>query len=435
MYNIYKLKNGLRVVTEYIDHVNSISVGVMVQNGSRNEELSQNGISHFIEHMFFKGTEKRSSKDIVQQIENVGGQINAYTSKEATCYYIKALNTHLDLSIEILADMIINSKFDDEEIEKEQGVVIEEINMSEDAPEDVLDNNQAKAIFGDNPLSYPILGSIENIKSFNSKKIKDFVKSHYNPLNSVVSICGKFDKKELMKTLEENFGHWEVDKDYVPKYETPILLSESKYTNKQIEQLHINLALKGLPYAHEKAYSLVLLNNVFGGGASSILFQKVREELGLCYTIYSYGQPYLGVGINNIYTGVSKQSAEKALSVINKELKNFAKKGISKEILEINKEKIKANYILGLESTSSRMFSNAKNMLLQNKVKTQEEVIKRINNINSDDINYVLDTCFKPGIISSAYVGQDIEYEKLNNIIETNIKAYDNSNIEGISRV
>ena len=435
MYNFYKLKNGLRVVTEYIEHVNSISVGVMVQNGSRNEDLSLNGISHFIEHMFFKGTEKRTSKDIVQEIENVGGQINAYTSKEATCYYIKNLSTHLDLSIEILADMIINSKFDDEEIVKEQGVVIEEINMSEDSPEDVLDNNQAQAIFGNNPLSYPILGTIENIKSFDSKKIKNFVRSHYNPLNSVVSICGKFDEKELMKILEENFGDWEVNKDYSPKYESPILLMDSKYTNKQIEQLHINLALKGLPYAHEKAYSLVLLNNIFGGGASSILFQKVREELGLCYNIYSYGQPYLGVGINNIYTGVSKQYAEKALSVINKELKKFAENGISKELLEINKEKIKANYILGLESTSSRMFSNAKNMLLQNKIKTQEEVINKINNINGDDINYVLDTCFKPGIISSAYVGQDIDYEKLNHIIEPNIKAYDNSNIEGFSRV
>ncbi|MCF0148947.1 MAG: insulinase family protein [Clostridium sp.] len=435
MYNIYKLKNGLRVVTEYIDHVNSISVGVMVQNGSRNEDLSVNGISHFIEHMFFKGTEKRTSKQIVQEIENVGGQINAYTSKEATCYYIKALNTHLNLSVEILADMIINSKFDDEEIAKEQGVVIEEINMSEDSPEDVLDNNQAEAIFGSNSLSYPILGTIENIKSFNSKKIKNFIKSHYTPYNSVISVCGKFDANELIKILEDNFGEWDGDKDYIPTYEAPILLNDSKYTNKQIEQLHINLSLKGLPYAHEKAYSLVLLNNVFGGGASSILFQKVREELGLCYTIYSYGHPYLGVGINNIYTGVSKQSAEKALDVINKELKKFANEGISNDLIEINKEKIKANYILGLESTSSRMFSNAKNMLLQNKIRTQEEVIKRINNINNDDINYVLDTCFKPGIISSAYVGQDIEYEKLNEILEPNIKAYDNSINESAVRL
>lgn len=428
MYNSFKLKNGLRVVTEYIDHVNSISVGVMVQNGSRNEDISVNGISHFIEHMFFKGTEKRSAKDIVQEIENVGGQINAYTSKEVTCYYIKALNTHLKLSIDILSDMIINSKFDEEEIKREQGVVIEEINMSEDSPEDVLDNDASKAIFLDNPLSYPILGSIENIKSFNRKKIKDFIKSHYTPNNSVISICGKFDEKEIINILEEYFGQWEADRDYIPTYETPILTSGSKYTNKQIEQLHINLAFNGLPYAHEKSYSLVLLNNIFGGGASSVLFQKVREELGLCYTIYSYGQPYLGVGINNIYTGVSKKYAEKALSVINDELKNFAKNGITKELLEINKEKIKANYILGLESTSSRMFANAKNMLLQNKIKTQEEVIKRINNINGDDINYVLDTCFKPGIISTAYVGQDIEYENLNYIIEPNIKAYNNLN-------
>ena len=432
MYNIYKLKNGLRIVTEYIEHVNSISVGVMVQNGSRNEDLEVNGISHFIEHMFFKGTVKRNSKEIVEEIENVGGQINAYTSKEVTCYYIKALNTHLDLAIDILSDMLINSKFDEEEIKKEQGVVIEEINMSEDTPEDVLSDTQAKAIFGDNPLSYPILGSSKNIKSFNHNKLKKFVKSHYAPKNSVVSICGKFDEKELRKILEEKFGEWEGEDQYEPSYEEPKILNGTIYTNKPIEQLHINLALKGLPYAHDKSYALLLLNNIFGGGASSRLFQKVREELGLCYTIYSYAQPYLGVGINNIYTGVSKQYAEKALDAINKELRDFAKNGISKEQLDINKEKIKAGYILGLESTSSRMFANAKSMLLQNKIKTQEEVIEKINIINKEDINYVLDTCFKPGIISTAYVGPDIEFEKLNNSEEPNIKAFNSLNSQKV---
>lgn len=424
MYNIYTLKNGLKVVAEYIEHVNSISVGIMVQNGSRNEDLKLNGISHFIEHMFFKGTNKRSSKQIVQDIENVGGQINAYTSKEATCYYIKALNTHLDLSIDILADMILNSKFDDEEIEREKGVVIEEINMSEDSPEDVLDNEQSKAIFGDNSLSYPILGNIENIKSFNSKIIKDFIKSHYTPKNSVISVCGKFNQKELIKIIEEKFSSWEADGEYIPKYNTPILLNDSKYADKPIEQLHINLAFNGLPYAHEKSYALVLANNVFGGGASSILFQKVREELGLCYTIYAYGQPYMGVGMNSIYTAVSKKYADKTLDVINKELQRFAKEGIVDDVLQINKEKIKASYILGLESTSSRMFANAKSMMLQGKIKTQEEVIEKINNINSDDIRYVLDNCFKGGIISSAYVGQDIDVDMLNSIIEPSKTAY-----------
>ena len=424
MFDLYTLDNGLRVVTEYIEHVNSISVGVMVQNGSRNESKDVNGISHFIEHMFFKGTDKRSAKEIVQEIENIGGQINAYTSKETTCYYIKALNTHVDLCLDVISDMILNSKFDEEEIEKEKGVVIEEINMSQDNPEDVLDEIHSEAIFGKDSLAYPILGTPDRIKSFNRKKIKDYIRTHYTPYNSVLSICGKFDEKELRKLIEEYFGKWSKDDVYNPTYESIELKHDSKYMEKQIEQVHINLGLNGLPYADDKSYSLVLLNNIFGGGASSILFQKVREELGLCYSVYSYMQPYLGVGTLNIYTGLSNKYCDKAISVINEHLYDFAKKGISKELLEINKEKIKASYILGLESTSSRMFANAKCFLLQNKIKTQEEVIKRINKIDSDDINYVLEKCFKPGIISSAFVGQGIEAENLNKIINDSKVAY-----------
>ena len=406
MFNLYTLDNGLRVVTEYIEHVNSISVGIMVQNGSRNETKDENGISHFIEHMFFKGTDKRNAKEIVQEIENIGGQINAYTSKETTCYYIKALNTHMDLCLDVISDMLLNSKFDEEEIKKEQGVVIEEINMSQDSPEDVLDEIHSEAIFGNNSLAYPILGTADN---------------------SVLSICGKFDEKELKKLIEEYFGKWSKDNVYNPTYESVILNSDSKYCEKQIEQVHINLGLNGLPYADDKAYSLVLLNNIFGGGASSILFQKVREELGLCYSIYSYMQPYLGVGTMNIYTGLSNKYADKAISVINEQLQKFAKEGISGELLEINKEKIKANYILGLESTSSRMFANAKCVLLQNKIKTQEDVINRINKIDKHDISYVLERCFKPGIISTAFVGQGVETDKLNSILENSKVAYKNS--------
>lgn len=435
MFNLYTLDNGLRVVTEYIEHVNSISVGVMVQNGSRNEDKEVNGISHFIEHMFFKGTDKRTAKEIVQQIENVGGQINAYTSKETTCYYIKALNTQVELCLDVLSDMLLHSKFDSEEIEKEKGVVIEEINMSEDSPEDVLDDIHSKAIFGNNTLADPILGTIDRIKSFNRDKIKKYIKTHYTPYNSVISVCGKFNDKELRALIENYFVEWSKDDIYDPKYDCPKLHHESRYSDKQIEQLHINLGLKGLPYADDKAYSLVLLNNVLGGGASSILFQKVREELGLCYNIYSYGQPFLGVGTINIYTGLSKQYADKALSVINRELKAFAKNGISDEKLSINKEKIKASYILGLESTSSRMFANAKSMLLQNRVKTQEDVINKINKISQDDINYVLEKCFKPGIISTAYVGQGIEADKLNSIFEPAKIAYDNEQFSSINRV
>ncbi|GAA0078066.1 pitrilysin family protein [Clostridium sp. CTA-5] len=427
MYNIYTLDNGLRVITENIEHLNSVSVGVMIQNGSRNESEELNGISHFIEHMFFKGTQKRTAKQIVEEVENVGGQINAFTSKEATCYYIKALNTHLDLSLDILSDMILNAKFDSEEIEKEKGVITEEINMSQDSPEDVLDDEHSKVSFGSDSLSYPILGTIPKIKSFNREKIVKFISEKYTPYNSVISVCGKFDEDELKKLIEEYFGKWKSEKSYIPVYTSPIIQSNSGFTNKEIEQLHISLGLKGLPYGDIDNYSLVLLNNVLGGGASSILFQKVREELGLCYTVYSYLQPFQGTGMLNIYTGLSKNYAQKALEVIDREVVKFSKTGITKRQLEINKEKIKATYILGLESTSSRMFANAKNYLFRNKVFTQEEVIKKIDNINNENIQNVLDRCFKPGILNASYVGQDIDSDSLNSVIFKDTKAYNNA--------
>lgn len=426
MYNFYTLKNGLRVITEKIDGVNSISVGVMIQNGSRNEPKDLNGISHFIEHMFFKGTDKRTAKEIAESIENIGGQLNAFTSKEATCYYVKNLYTHLDLSLEVLSDMILNSKFDPEEIEREKGVVIEEINMNEDNPEDVLDELHTKACFEENSLAYPILGTIDRVKSFNRDKIKSFIKEKYTPYNAVISICGKFEEDEVKELVEKYFGQWESEENYIPTYLETQIKTNSNYTNKNIEQLHVSLGLKGLPFGHDKGYALVLLSNIFGGGASSMLFQKVREELGLCYNIYCYPQTYQGTGVLNIYTGLGKTYGEVALEAITKELNNFVNNGITNNMLDINKEKIKANYILGLESTSSRMFNNAKSALFKNRITTEEEVIKRVDSITLEDIDYVLKECFGGGIINSSYVGQDIECEKLNSIILDSTNAYDN---------
>lgn len=427
MHKIFTLKNGLRVVTEKLDGVNSVSVGVMIQNGSRNESEELNGISHFIEHMFFKGTNKRTAKQIAEEIENVGGQINAFTSKETTCYYIKTLSTHLDLSLDVLSDMLLNSKFDEEEIEKEKGVVIEEINMSEDNPEDVLDNIHSKASYGDNSLSYPILGTIEKIRNLKREDIIKFIEEKYTPYNSVISICGKFDEDEVISLIEKFFGKWKSKKVYKPVYEGTEIKKNSVYVKKEIEQLHIGLGLQGLPFGDDRNYALVLLNNILGGGASSILFQKVREELGLCYVIYSYTQPFQEAGLINIYVGLSKEYADKALEVIKREVENFVKNGITEEQLKINKEKIKANYILGLESTSSKMFSNAKSLLLRNSIRTEEEVIEKIDNISKEDIDYVLKNCFGKGIINTAYVGSEIDKDYLDSFIYKSKEAYDNS--------
>ncbi len=432
MYNLYTLKNGLRVITEKNDGVNSISVGVMVKNGSRNESEDINGISHFIEHMFFKGTGKRNAKEIAECVENVGGQLNAFTSKEATCYYVKNLYTHLDLSLEILSDIMLNSKFAPDDIEREKSVVIEEINMSDDNPEDALDDLHAKVAYEGNSLSYPILGTIDKVKSFNRDLIKEYISKKYIPSNSVISVCGKFDDEELKDLIEKYFGEWKESEHDIVTFKDIEIETGSSYLNKDIEQLHMSLGLKGLPYGHDRGYALVLLSNILGGGASSRLFQKVREELGFCYNIYCYPQTYQGTGMLNIYTGLGKNYGEKALKVILKEVNDFSKEGISEDILSMNKEKIKANYILGLESTSSRMFGNAKSILFKGKISTQEEVIKKVDKISMDDIDFVLKECFKKGVLNASYVGNNVEYNKLDDILNNSNFAYRNSNNKDI---
>lgn len=424
MIKIFTLKNGLRIVAESRTEVSSISVGLMVKSGSRNETKDINGISHFLEHMMFKGTKKRNSKEIAESIENLGGQLNAYTSKEVTCYYIKNLYTHLEQSIEVLSDMLNNSVFDPKELEREKGVVIEEINMTEDSPEDVLYDLHARAAFGENPLAYPVLGNIDNVKNLNREILLEYKKRKYTPKNSVISICGRFDENELMELLEKYFGEYNNENIYEPQYIETDILPGSIYSDKDIEQLHVNIGLKGLKAGHKKGYSLVLLSNIFGGGASSILFQNVREKLGLCYNIYCYPQTFQEVGLLNIYCGIGKDYGEKALEVINSEIKRFAKEGISNELLEINKEKIKTNYILGLESTSSIMFSNAKQILFKNKIDTEEEVIDKINKISMEDIDYVLKNTFGEGIINAAYVGHNVNVNNLDNVIGISKRAF-----------
>ena len=420
MYKLITLPNGLRVVTEHIEYVNSVSVGLLVNSGSRNETEENKGISHFIEHMLFKGTKSRTSKKIAEDIENVGGQINAYTSKESTCYYVKTLDTHLDLSLEVLSDMLLNSKFDEMEIEKEKGVVIEEINMNDDMPEEVLFDIHAKATFAENPLSLPILGSKETVKAFNRKKIFDYLNKNYTTKNSVISICGNFDIKKLQELVIKYFGEWKAEENSVI-YDTPKIKNDFIYSEKNIEQLHMALGMKGVPMGDSKSYGLILLNNIFGGSTSSLLFQKIREEMGICYSVYSYLLPYKNVGTLNIYAALNSNYSEKALSVIKEEIDKFLKCGISKEELLINKEKIKASYILGLESTSGRMFSNGKAVLFLNRLKDPKEIIKKVDAIDYNMIHEVLEGCFSPGIQNGAFLGKKIDDEKLSILCQKDI--------------
>lgn len=420
MYNLFLLKNGLRVVIEKIDYVNSVSVGLWIETGSRNENNINNGISHFVEHMFFKGTESRTAKKIAEDIEDVGGQINAFTSKESTCFYIKALDAHLELSLELLSDMLFRSNFSEEDIEKEKGVVLEEINMSEDSPEDVLSELHAKAIWGNDSISLPILGSAETVKSFTRKQLKEYVNSYYIPENSVISICGKFDIDKVSKLVEKYFGVWNSNNKKVTNYTFPHIMNNSLYKIKNIEQLHISLGIQGIPMGEDDIYTLLLLNNILGGGVSSLLFQKVREEMGLCYSIYSYISTFKNTGIVSIYTSLNPNYAEDALRLIKSELEEFRNYKISKEKLAKCKEQIKGSYILGLESTSSRMFSNGKSVLFMDKINYPDEIMKKIDAIDNESLDRVMEKTFKKGILNSAFVGEIVDIENYNLIIQDN---------------
>jgi len=427
MYNLFTLNNGLRVIIENIDYVNSISVGLWIENGSRNEDSINNGISHFIEHMLFKGTKNRTAKEIAECIEDVGGQINAFTGKEATCFYIKALDSHLELSLELLSDMLFNSRFLTSDIEKEKGVISEEISMSEDSPEDVLLDLHSKAVWGSDSISLPILGTVDTVKSFNREELLQYVESHYIPENSVISIAGKLNMNLIEQLVEKYFGVWYCEHKEVTLYSKPLISHKHLYKKKSIEQLHLSMGINGLGTGNEDIYPLLILNSTFGGGASSILFQKIREEYGMCYSIYSYISAFKNTGSVNIYTGLNPSCAIEAVNLIKKEIIKFTKNGISKEKLIKSKEQLKGNYILGLESTSSRMFNNGKSLLFLSVINKPSDIIKKIDNVTTIKLFDVMERTFAKGIQNSAFVGENVDVNALINTLEGDIIAFKNN--------
>lgn len=426
MYNSFKLSNGLRVVVENIDYVKSVSVGLWIENGSRNENISNNGISHFIEHMLFKGTERRSSKAISEEIEDVGGQINAFTGKEATCFYIKALDSHFDLALDILSDMLFNSKFSKDEIQKEKSVILDEISMYEDSPEDVISELHSKAAWGNDSITFPILGTSESVNTFSSEQLLNYISMYYIPENSVISISGKVDIINVENLVNKYFSKWENSIKKVTTYSTPVLLSNHLFKKKEIEQFHISLGIPGIETGNESIYSLLVANTIFGGGTSSILFQKVREELGMCYSIYSYVSSYQNTGIIYINSSLSKANIPSVIEIIKSELELFINNKISEERLLKAKEQLKGSYILGLESTSSRMFSNGKSILSLNKINSPEDVLEKINAITKEKIDEVFERTFSKGIQNSAFVGDILDFNVIKDFMEGDTVAFKN---------
>lgn len=416
----HTLDNGIRIVMEKIDYVRSASIGIWVNVGSNNENEETNGLSHFIEHMLFKGTKKRKANEIAEEIDSIGGQLNAFTSKECTCFYVKVLDENIREAVDILSDMFFNSLFSQEEINKEISVVIEEIKMYEDSPEDLVHDKLSEIIFSDSPMAYNILGTEKNLRTFTHEKVIKYMNENYSPTNTVISIAGNFAEEEFIHLIEENFKDWE-------KKEVKKLHIDSPYqrkvlgVNKDLEQIHMCIGNKTFGRHDKNYYSLLVLNNLFGGTMSSRIFQEVREKRGLVYSIYSSVTNYSNSGIFSIYAGMGYDQVEDALRTILKEMSGIKRGNITEEEFHRAKQQIKGNYILSLESTSSRMSAIGRRELLYNEILHPNDIINAINKVEIRDVLNVAEDLFKIEDLSIAFTGNLHKYpcleDKINKVL------------------
>lgn len=399
---------GVTLVADALPCFRSATVGIWTQAGSVTETAATNGISHLIEHMLFKGTEQRTAKQIAVDVDRIGGQINAFTSKEATCYYIKVMDEKLAEGIEILSDLFCCATLPPEELEREKGVVLEEIAMSNDQPDDVAMDLLAAHFFAGCPLERTILGPPENIRGFTRADLEAYMDQHYTADNVVVAVAGNFDGEQLTAALEKGLAPIRRG-GRRPDYR---LLEERKYDpsisfqGKEIEQVQVCIALPCCSYSDvAERHALNVLSNVLGGSMSSRLFQSIREERGLAYSVYSHPTLYRDAGMFTIYAGTMPHNAEQVSELILEELRRLRSDGVTDSELEQSKEMLKGNLILSLENSSSRMSALARNVLALGKPSTEEEMIRAIDAVDMAAVNEQIEKTIRPDNVTGAYVG------------------------------
>jgi predicted Zn-dependent peptidase len=382
------LNNGIRVVTERMPGLHSATIGFWVQNGSRHETQELNGISHFIEHMLFKGTKSRTSLDIAKEIDSVGGVLNAFTGREFSCYYAKVLGDKLPQAIDLLSDLVLNSTFDEDEIEKERRVILQEISMVEDTPDDIVHDLFCKAIWYSHPLGRPVLGDRETVKSINRDDLLQMLASRYFGHNILIAAAGDVDHPQIVAQLDQAFSGVAAGQlDNVcalPDYRPGLQVAR-----KELEQTHFCLGCQALPQNHPDRFAQQLLNNILGGSMSSRLFQKVREERGLAYSIYSYLNVHSDAGSLVVYGGVSSQDLWEAVQLTLEQFASLKNGDISSEELDMAREQLKGTLLLSLESSDNRMTRLAKNEIFLGYQPELEEIVAAIDGVSIDSLQQV----------------------------------------------
>ncbi|MFQ5991027.1 MAG: M16 family metallopeptidase [Nitrospiraceae bacterium] len=386
MYRKFVLKNGLRVVTERLPSLKSVTIGIWVNVGSRDEAKGEEGFSHFIEHMFFKGTKTRSAVQISREIDGMGGEMNAFTTRETTTFYVKVMSQHLKPALALLSDLFHHSRFDLKEVEKEKQVVLEEVRMVQDDPEDFVQDLHTQQALNRHPLGRPILGDTATIRGLQRRHLLQYMGSHYHPLETVIAIAGDFEFNALEPLMERSFGS--SRREAPPKRDRwpPRVNGGVSVRRKPLEQAHLCLGLKGVPIGHKDRYAAHALNAVLGGSVSSRLFQEIREKRGLAYSIYSYLSMYSDVGTLTIYAASRPREAARVVELATRALRRLRTGGVERKELERAKNQMKGGLMLSLESSHSRMNKLAKDELCLGRHSSLEEIVTEIEQVSEEQV-------------------------------------------------
>jgi predicted Zn-dependent peptidase len=401
----HALPNGLVVITETMQHVRSVSVGIWVRNGSRREVLSENGLAHFLEHMVFKGTERRSAEHIAREMDSVGGMLDAFTSKEQICFNAKVLDEHLPIAFDVLADLVLRPKLDSDDVKKERQVVLEEIKMDLDNPEYLLHDLFTRGFWPDHSLGRPILGTPETVRKFDREALRSRFKNWFAPDHIVVTAAGNITHEQVLTLVEKQFGHLKPlltkEDDPAPTTAAPIQLERKR----DLEQVHLCVGVPSLPIAHERRFGVAVLNNLLGGGMSSRLFQNIREKQGLAYAVFSELTPYSDAGMLSVYAGTAKETIGQVLDMTIAEFRAMKESPVPDEELLRAKNHLKGSLMLSLESTSSRMSNLARQELYFHRFSSLDEILASIEAVTREEVQTLAKEFFAPDRIAVTVLG------------------------------
>ena len=399
------LPHGLTIITEQMQHIRSASIGIWLETGSRDEDSHWNGISHFIEHMLFKGTKHRTAEEIARQVDSIGGNMDAFTAKECICFNVKVLDEHVPIALDILSDLVLHPVFDAQDITRERGVILEEIKMDEDNPDYLVNEIFTQNFWKDHPLGKPILGTKETVKRFERQAVLDAYAPRFAPGNIIVSAAGNLDHDRFVELVTKHFEHMKPLKNgfhwSAPKVVSRIILRNKK----ALEQVQLCVGVPSHPIAHEKRHAGYILNTLLGGGMSSRLFQNIRERQGLAYSIYSDLNPYRDTGALTVYAGTSRESAVKVVHSVVSEFRRLKTEPVPAEELRRSKDQLKGSLMLSLESSTARMSNLARQEMYFDRFYDLDELIERIEAVTADDLTELGNQFFKTESVALTALG------------------------------